>query len=430
MASAAPSEDVSIEDVSSAPSASSTSSAPPSVVLLKTPARKRNQEGKPVAKMETFFSPVRQRSKKAGTKTNTFLTTESDTPKKTELVKKTIVQNLQPGSKPRFGTGGLNLIDVYEQYGKDSFTRSSSPFEGLPGIYVITPCANADQTPCVPDKKITIKVGTAKDLAYRLDDYHTYFPYGFTILRLYVLERAERAGDTRTHAPFTSAQIDESEIENMLENAETHIFRYMHYTLPFKKMVITRPARSEWFRADSASKTLEYNLKRLDAFVTTLKLLPPSMPLSATSPVYGTFFKQCCTSPRFSIELRALSPAEETRRFTDLPDPYKTATFVRKAQFGSIVSSGRRQTRQTVAIINGNVVDSEGHVIHVKADGSIAPASAPVVAPAGAAAAAAAASEEEEEEPEPGSSVRKRIKFAGIEGGFIHNFFGLAPVLH
>lgn len=287
------------------------------------------------------------------------------------------------------------MIDVYESYGKNSFQRSSNPFTGLPGIYVITPCTNANQTACVADSHISVKVGMGIDLANRLDTYHTYFPYGFTILRLYVLERVVRTDTERSHDVFKEDQITESDLVNMLETAETHILRYLHYALPFNKLVITRPARSEWFRFDATPKQLEANLKKLDSFVSALKLLSPAMPRIKTSPVYGTLFKKCCAPPRFSVYLGTMTKQEELRRFRNIPNPLKTATLVQKTEFIRTISSA---ARETVAVIGDNIVDIDGNVLVESTD----------------------ARAEEAHDP-------KRLKF-DLAAGFIHTFFGAALV--
>ncbi len=373
-------------------------------------------------------SPARTGSTKAGSDTTTYLTVSSKTPKREVLIKTTILQNLPPGSKPRYGTGAINTVDIYNKYGKDSFTKNRSPFTGLPGIYVITPCADDRQTPCVAANFIPVKIGTATDLSKRLDGYHTYLPYGFTILRIYVLERVMRTATERTHRPFTSADIAYGELDNMLQTAETHILRYFHYSLPFNKLAITRPARSEWFRVDLPPDELETNLKKLDTFVTTLKLLAPSMPRTKTSPLYGTFFKGCCTHPRFSVNLEPMSAAEELRRFRDVPDPITTATLVQKTQWISTISKAAKN--QTLAVIDRQLVDEDGNVLPEPGSASAAASGA---AASGAAASGAAAAEEkeeskegnEEEEDETYERVSKRLKFSG---GFIQTFFGVGGV--
>lgn len=319
----------------------------------------------------SMFSPDRTRSTKAGGPTSAYVTSVTRTPKKAQLDKTTVFQNLPSATDPpRYGTAALDLEEVYGKYtNKSLIDRDGNPFNGLPGIYILTPCSTDAQKPCVSEtNKILIKVGNAMDLANRLDKYHTYFPYGFTILRLYVLERAERTAAGLQHAPFEKHQVSSSNIQSMIDTAETHIFRYIHYTLKMHKLVITRPSRSEWFEARMLPAQLEQMLRKVDLFVSTLKLLTPDMFKAPNKPVYGTFYTQCCDNPRFSIVLKELSASDREARFGDMPDRYTVATMVQKTEFPHAVKKAKKgkkakQPEPILAIVKGQIVDVDGNVV-------------------------------------------------------------------
>lgn len=108
----------------------------------------------------------------------------------------------------KWGVDNINLHPLYKKYGVQIGR------DELPGIYIIcacvengplnhTPCQNCTMVNAYGDAKPRLfKVGLARDLATRFNQYHTDYPYGFTVLAVYVMTDETGALLDSTHPGY------------------------------------------------------------------------------------------------------------------------------------------------------------------------------------------------------------------------------------
>lgn len=155
----------------------------------------------------------------------------------------------------KWGKQNVNLHEVYKKHGVEIGGRVK-----LPGIYVVCACVEAgplNRLACANCSALTdattytpllFKVGLASDLAHRFDQYHTYYPYGFNVISVFVMTDPNG---------------------NLLPPcaAATKLLKYMesHFLSAFRDVCdynpTTRPGSAEFFRmaARDVREGLLYN---------------------------------------------------------------------------------------------------------------------------------------------------------------------------
>jgi hypothetical protein len=155
-----------------------------------------------------------------------------------------------------WGLNNVNLHDLYDEMGEKVGDRNAV----VPGIYVICGCTqfppeDARCTAChlTPDPSdvphYSVKVGLARNLADRIDDYHTTHPHGLRIMRLYILLDADKQ-------PLdASTPQARSTIDKLLAQAENYILNRMRgMPFYFRPVDTTRPGFMESFKVIDMKK--------------------------------------------------------------------------------------------------------------------------------------------------------------------------------
>ncbi len=139
---------------------------------------------------------------------------------------------LQDVTRAQFGKSAINVHAAYRD------AKRVQGVDKLPGLYVLCACVESVGPCCVncAGPEYVFKIGLTVDLASRLDQYHTSYPKGFTILHLYVLKQPDGS-----HFP------QDAYITGLLEAGETKLLNALEAHPQVQRIRWIRPGRSEWF---------------------------------------------------------------------------------------------------------------------------------------------------------------------------------------